>query len=75
MKTQYKNTADEYARRVNRITGQDDGMDYITNYAGAFDTQEASLCRIDYATRDQATRRRPPFSAGDHYLPLLKIQR
>lgn len=32
---QYNNLVDEYGRRVNKITGQNDGKDYLTNYAGS----------------------------------------
>lgn len=32
--TAYQNLANEYARRIDRITGQADGIDYISNYSG-----------------------------------------
>lgn len=33
---QYNNLSNEYGRRVNQITGGTNGMDYVTNYGGAF---------------------------------------
>lgn len=33
---QYDNLSNEYGRRVNQITGDSNGKDYISNYSGAF---------------------------------------
>lgn len=33
---QYNNLTEDYGRRINRITGQDDGKSYIANYGSAF---------------------------------------
>jgi len=32
----YKNVADEYARRINKVGGITDGKDYITDYSGGY---------------------------------------
>lgn len=34
----YKNIYDEYGRRINKITGSNDGTDYITDYSQGYDT-------------------------------------
>lgn len=39
-KTQYDNVRRSYASQINRITGQADGEDYLTDYAGGFPTDE-----------------------------------
>lgn len=39
-KKPYQNLFNEYGRRINNITGTEDGTDYLTNYAAAFPTDE-----------------------------------
>jgi hypothetical protein len=39
---QYKNVYDEYGRRINKLTGGNDGLDYITNYEGSSSEQSSS---------------------------------
>ena len=38
-KQQYDNVRRSYATQINRITGQADGEDYLTDYAGGFDEE------------------------------------
>jgi hypothetical protein len=38
--TQYNNLYDEYARRINNLTGKTDGTNYLTDYAGAFGLEQ-----------------------------------
>lgn len=54
LKTQYKtykNISDEYGRRINKITGQTDGTDYITDYSKGYSSTGDGLIQ----TEDQAT--------------------
>jgi hypothetical protein len=37
-KQNYENVYNEYGRRVNMVTGTEDGTDYLTDYGAAFDT-------------------------------------
>jgi hypothetical protein len=39
----YKNVADEYARRINKITGANDGADYITNYSAGYQSTGSQI--------------------------------
>jgi hypothetical protein len=41
-KGQYENLAKEFARRIDRKTGNTDGLDYLTNFAGADVTSSGS---------------------------------
>lgn len=38
----YKNVYDEYGRRINKVTGQADGSEYITDYGQAFSDTSSS---------------------------------
>jgi len=41
-KQNYDNVYNEYGRRINNITGSADGLDYLTNYGGAYSAQTTS---------------------------------
>lgn len=41
-KKAYDNIYSEYGRRINKITGQTDGTDYVTDYSRAFTTPQTS---------------------------------
>lgn len=49
----YNNLYNEYGRRIDKITGQADGTDYITDYSRAFETESGSNLSksIDEATK------------------------
>lgn len=51
----YNNVAEETARKINNITGKDDGKEYITDYSKAFTVSKDNIEKEKQATSDLTT--------------------
>ena len=43
----YKNIYDEYARKINKITGKKDGSEYLTDYSQGFTSTSQNLVQSE----------------------------
>ena len=63
----YKNIADEYGRRINKITGQVDGKEYITDYSkGYSDNTNNNTGGVLASTPDEAIK-----ASGQTYTQII----